>query len=278
MIKITYKFKNGSSLTDEPKGLTFSGGEEHINLSPNPFRLSTEPIVISAQLDSSIEIMRLLLITNALKRMHSNDIELFMPYIPYARQDRVCQPGDAFSLEVFARLINSQGYSKVTVVDPHSEVSHGLFKNLMVIQQDAMVNYVNSRLSRIDYIVSPDMGAIRKAKDWLYKWNSYGNNNARIINASKVRNEVGEIVSTEVSCGDITGANCLIVDDICDGGRTFSELAKVLRAKGAEKVYLYVTHGIFSKGIDAVGVDKVFTTDTFPEKDDGRIVVKRFLY
>ena len=41
----------------------------------------------------------------------------------------------------------------------------------------------------------------------------------------------------------------MIVDDTCDGGRTFIELAKVLRARNAGKIELYVTHGIFSKGL-----------------------------
>jgi ribose-phosphate pyrophosphokinase len=40
-----------------------------------------------------------------------------------------------------------------------------------------------------------------------------------------------------------------MVDDICDGGRTFIELAKELRGMGAEKVHLYVTHGFFTKGL-----------------------------
>lgn len=261
---------------EKVKNLTFSGGEEHINLPEYSLDMA-KSIWIKARLDSSKEVMRLLLVTDSLRRQYLNDIELFMPYIPYARQDRVCQPGDSFSLEVFAKLINSQNYSKVTVVDPHSEVSYGIFNNIKIIEQSSMAPYISSRLDDIDYIVSPDMGASRKAKDWLYYWNDLRPaRQAKLIKATKKRNEVGEIVATEVDCGDLTGRNCLIVDDICDGGRTFIELAKVLRAKGADKVYLYVTHGIFAKGLPLEGIDKVFTTDSFGEKDDGRVVVKRF--
>jgi len=263
-----------NSIFYTPKFLTFSGGEEHVNIEYQEQKEDL-PIIINSQITSSTELMRLLLTTDSLRRLYDNDIELFIPYIPYARQDRACQLGDSFSLEVFANIISSQKYSKVTVVDPHSPVSHELFKNINVITQERMIDGVNSRLRDIDYIVSPDMGASRKAKDWMYRWNYLGNQSELIL-ATKKRNELGEIIATEVNCGDITGSKCLIVDDICDGGRTFTELAKVLRDKGSKEVYLYVTHGIFAKVLPLEGIDKVFTTDSLPEKDDGRIIVKRF--
>jgi ribose-phosphate pyrophosphokinase len=57
----------------------------------------------------------------------------------------------------------------------------------------------------------------------------------------------------------------IIVDDICDGGRTFIELAKVLKSNKVKNITLFVTHGIFSKGVDALfenGIDNIITTDT----------------
>ena len=73
-----------------------------------------------------------------------------------------------------------------------------------------------------------------------------------IIYAQKVRNsQTGEIVETRLE-KEAIAQDCIIVDDICDGGRTFIELAKVLKSKGAKDIYLYVTHGIFSKGIEVL--------------------------
>ena len=60
----------------------------------------------------------------------------------------------------------------------------------------------------------------------------------------------GNIIRTDISVQDFKGANLMIVDDICDGGRTFIELAKVLRERNAGKIELFITHGIFSKGVD----------------------------
>lgn len=254
---------------------TFSGGEEHVTIDTS-FELKNKLFTIFAQVTSSSELMRLLLVTDAIKRNYSYGIELFMPYIPYARQDRACQIGDAFSLRVFAGIINSQDYKSVTVVDPHSSVSHALFNKIIVKAQDLYAHKVKSRLSDIAYIVSPDLGAQRKANDWLYKWNSLGGKPAELLIASKKRNSEGQIISTELDYDGTISGECLIVDDICDGGRTFLELAKVLRERGASKVYLYVTHGILTNGVAGTGCDKVFTTDSLPEKDDGRIVVQRF--
>ncbi len=78
--------------------------------------------------------------------------------------------------------------------------------------------------------------------------------------------DTGNILETVVYADDLQGRDVCILDDIADGAKTFIELAKVLKAKNAGKVILYVTHGIFSKTIEYVlenGIDEVWTTDSF---------------
>ena len=64
---------------------------------------------------------------------------------------------------------------------------------------------------------------------------------------------------------------CLIIDDICDGGGTFIGLAKELKQKNAGDLYLAVSHGIFSKGLEALNTyfTKLYTTDSFKTLEDG---------
>lgn len=285
MIRIIYDdgLQTGGGIIEDFVGMTFSGGEEHVNLKKQP--ITTLPLKIMAQITSSKEVMQLLLVTDALKRLYpNNDIELFMPYLPYARQDRVCFEGDAFSLEAFANLINLQRYSKVAVVDVHSVVAFSLFDNLIEIPQHSMVKHVAFRMRhKIDGFVAPDKGAVKKCIKWATEWDVITNNHSHLFTAFKKRDELGKIVSTELDTSgiDIRGMNLLIVDDICDGGRTFIELAKVLKKQGTNNIYLYVTHGIFSQGLPPLydsGISQVYTTDSFPEKDDGSVVVKRFFY
>lgn len=73
----------------------------------------------------------------------------------------------------------------------------------------------------------------------------------------------GKILSTDF-IGNVVDKHCVIVDDIIDGGYTFIELAKILKNKGAKTVYLVVSHGIFSKGIDElkIHIDGVYTTNS----------------
>ncbi len=116
--------------------------------------------------------------------------------------------------------------------------------------------------------VSPDAGANKKTME-LSKYFNHSN----FLRADKNRNlHTGEILETVVY--GVIPPEVIIADDICDGGRTFIELAKVLKAKGAKKVYLYVTHGIFSKGtkplLDA-GIDTIFTTNAYYDTLPGGI-------
>lgn len=109
-------------------------------------------------------------------------------------------------------------------------------------------------------IVAPDAGAAKKAMAVAKQYN------LPFIAAEKVRNaSTGEITATKIDAPQVIN-NFLICDDICDGGRTFTELAKVLRNGRANvHIALYVTHGIFSKGYAVFDglIDKIFTTDTF---------------
>ena len=91
-----------------------------------------------------------------------------------------------------------------------------------------------------------------------------------MVRADKIRStDTGEITGTVVYSEHIGSKDFLIADDICDGGRTFIELAKVLRPLTDGKIYLYVTHGIFSKGLDVFEglIDGVYTANPFPKVD-----------
>ena len=68
----------------------------------------------------------------------------------------------------------------------------------------------------------------------------------------------------------------MIADDICVGGATFIALAKELKKKNAGKVVLFITHGVFSKGVDELfnsGIDEIWTTNSYNETYDSRLNV-----
>jgi ribose-phosphate pyrophosphokinase len=249
------------------RDFVFPGGEIGVKLntrdhSYKEFKVPHQTII--ARLQDSAEVIKLAMIKDALERFDETPINLLMPYIPYGRQDRVCDKGESFSLKVFANYINSLKFDKVTICDPHSEVSTALFDRVRVISQLDIINKwidFTSR-GRKCVLISPDAGAGKKTAE-IAKYFQH----SEFVRADKLRDLTnGNIKETIVYCDDFKGRDVLCVDDICDGGRTFLELAKVCKAKNCGKFVLYVTHGIFSKGVLELfnnGVDEIWTTDSF---------------
>ena len=228
------------------ESLIFNGGECHVCVyAPNVYYITE----VYAELDNSDDIMTLLLTVDAVRRIYPTaSIRLTIPYFPYARQDRVCNPGEALSIKVMADLINSLRCDSVTIFDPHSDVTPALINNCVVKSIVDIIAYspvINEKIVHEELIlVSPDAGAEKKVRQLAKLMQK------RVICATKERDtKTGEIISTHV-CQDVENENLIIIDDICDGGRTFLELAKYLKKFGANDIYLYVTHGIFSKGME----------------------------
>jgi ribose-phosphate pyrophosphokinase len=228
----------------------FSGGECQVKILPADISVKTN---IIANLYNSNDIMSLLLTVDAVKRANpQTSIELTIPYFPYARQDRVCNEGEALSVRVMADLINNLKCSKVIIIDPHSDVTPALLNNVItvsladIIAQSSIAKFIkNNNLT----LLSPDAGAEKKVRA-VAKTLATAGINADFLAASKSRDtKTGNITATHIH-GDVRGKNFIILDDICDGGRTFIELAKLLKAQGAGDIYLYVTHGIFSQGLE----------------------------
>lgn len=244
----------GGKFGYEPVFMTFPGGEEHVRLRTDVNVYEICAVTITVHLGNSAAIMRLLLLTDAVKREYPDiPVLLNMPYIPYARQDRVANRGEPLSIKVFCDLINAQGYHKVIVNDSHSDVALALLSNAHNVGQEVgMFNKFKFLVPAYERekwgIVAPDAGALKK----VYKVsNTQGIDT--IFCATKNRDtRTGQVTGTDVNCANFEGRHLLVCDDICDGGRTFVELAKVLKERNCGQLILYVTHGIFSKGKDCL--------------------------
>lgn len=255
------------------KEFIFPAGEVSVKLNNNYryFEYGGENTIL-ARIQNSDDLFKLALLKDALERMDKSPINLFLPYIPYARQDRVCDKGEAFSLKVFANFLNSLQFNKVTVVDPHSLVSEALIDRVKVITQLDVINknLEFSKRAAGCMLISPDAGANKKTAEIAAFFN-----HSSFVRADKLRDLTnGKIKETIVYYDDFKGRDVCVVDDICDGGKSFTELAKVCKAKNCGKFILYVTHGIFSKGVDCLfneGIDEIWTTNSFGEPPKSKI-------
>lgn len=246
------------------KSFNFSGGECHVSVAGIAIGPVTE---IEAYLYNADDVLRLIMTVDAVRQVNpETTVDLVIPYFPYARQDRVCNPGEAFAAAVMADLINGLNCRAVAVFDPHSPVVAARLNNCCVVSQAELVRgIVGDFITKQNLVlISPDKGASKKT-DAVGK--ALGG--VPVVHCSKIRNpQNGEISHSEVH-GDVAGKNLIILDDICDGGRTFTELAKILKANGAGRLYLYVTHGIFSHGLDVLKehFNHVFCVHTFLRKE-----------
>lgn len=233
-----------------------------------------DSFTIHSRLSSFRDLELILCATQALKGLGVRDITLHVPYFIGARSDRKFSDGGINYLkQVICPIINSQNYSKVIVLDPHSDVLEACLNNFEKISNSLLVKH---SLSLIDnkngahgrtMIVSPDAGALKKIYDIAKEFNI-----ENVVTAGKVRDiKTGKIIKTQFPDSDFTGIEqIVIIDDICDGGRTFIELAKVIKEAGYEgKIFLIVTHGIFSAGLKPFKgiIDKIYTTDSIMKID-----------
>ncbi len=234
------------------KTFVFSGGEVYVSLDGIEVGQGT---TILAHLHSSEDVMQLLMTVDAVRQANAEtEIHLIMPYLPYARQDRVCNDGEAFAAAVMCDLINSLNCASVQVLDLHSAVTRERLNNVREFTQADLIpqSEIEDLIER-DHVclVYPDKGAEARVRQVAQALATKGID-CEVIPCSKVRNPENGQITDSVVQGDVRGKNCIIIDDICDGGRTFIELAKVLKKQGAQKLYLSVSHGIFSKGLDVL--------------------------
>lgn len=246
---------------------SFPGGERHvkINMGTVPHAKITK-VSIYADLHSPQAMIDMMLLNNAVKHLdsldHSVQRTLIIPYLPYARQDRITVKGEPLSLEMMSDVINMMAFDEVYVYDLHSDVSAYSIKNLREYKQHhvALEKIGREALANNQYMVcSPDGGALKKVYEFMASANIPS---LDLVVGMKHRDvATGRISGTTVIGAEgVKGRNVLIIDDICDGGMTFIKLAEILKENGANKIDLYVTHGIFSKGKEVLyeaGIDNV---------------------
>lgn len=255
----------------------FSGGERHVQLGPQN---ATKTFIIRADLRNSNDIFDLVLTADALNQKFP-ECELFIeiPYLPYARQDRVCAPGQAFSLKVLTRILNQiENVKSLVIWDCHSPVGVELTGATNVPAEDIIKTHPELTALIMDLnsvVICPDKGAVGRTRDIVNAFEKDFQPEP-IVYCEKVRDPAtGQITHTNVKVESLEGRTAIITDDICDGGYTFIKVAEQLKSKGANRVILFVTHGIFSKGLDVFDelIDHIFTTDSFEQKDDPRLSV-----
>ena len=251
--------------------LTFSDGCVHIDVSPHTSSLESHAVVVvDIEYGDSLELI--IMVLDAINRINRGHINLWFDYLPYARQDRVCAPGQAAAKRAYLDILEYQLFSfdsyEIHVVDVHSNDGYPLGMNIV---NHPVHQLIPNQLLADAVLVAPDKGAIHRVVKVAER------NNNDVIYFEKHRNPstgVIESISTTYDLISYRDQRFLIIDDICDGGGTFVPIIKQLSAVG--RVDMWITHGIFAKGVDLLfeaGLHTLNTTDTIPYTGDTTGVV-----
>lgn len=261
---------------------TLPGGERH--LVPDWLKAARvmgytaeEHIKFNWRIASSNDLMDLLLVYDALSRicrLSCKNTTLGLYYFPYARADRPDAGNGALGAKVMAGLINSLNFTTVIILEPHSEVAPALINNVMVNSYDyaSVVRSYKGEGRRV-YVVAPDLGGIKRAQKAASKAG------VQMVRFDKKR-EPGTGKILETTCLDNLSMIVeegitpyfVIVDDIVDGGGTFTPIALYLKNYyPSAKVILNTPHAILSKSASGViainghglmGIDELVCTNS----------------
>lgn len=236
-------------------------------LVPNKFpdgtlRLNITPVGENVDLvwlfENNEELITLYFAVKHLREHGAIHLNLYMPYIPNARMDRVKNEDEVFTLKYFADFINSLQFDRVTVRDPHSAISLQSIQHIECEDiRPGIIKLCDSLLTQKDVVFFPDAGSCKRYQGYINKPFIYG---------VKDRDwKTGKILGLHVE-GNIPQAhfNVLIIDDISSYGGTFYHSAKKLKELGADKIWLYVTHcenSILAGDLINSGLlEKIYTT------------------
>lgn len=202
-----------------------------------------------------IDMFRLSLISNFFYNQLEFDLgacflHLKVNYMPHARADRVFKGYNANPLQAFLDFFENLVFDKLSMTDAH---------NFKAIEDESYVDVYNLITTKgflavpNAVYIAPDKGAKLRVKENLKLIDSPVVRSNTFMMVDKQRDEKSGEVTQQLPTGHeaiVKGKVCFIIDDICDGGRTFIGLAGKLKAAGALSVVLVVSHGVFSQGLE----------------------------
>lgn len=239
----------------------FLEGELNVKIKED---LKEEEVIIISNIMTE-NILEFLFIVDAAKRMGAKIKRIIIPFLSYARQDKLYTRGESVSGAVICSILKSLKIP-IVVFDIHSL----RLRKYLKFENVSLLPLFIEELPKKDWVViSPDKGGVERAKKI-----------AKILEAplliiKKVRNNhINMWLNKELPKEDV-----LIVDDMISSGTTILKAVKILKKKGAKNIYCISTHGLFIGGARSKllksGIKKIFVTNSLPIKSSKQIKVKK---
>jgi len=249
---------------------TFPDGERYIrlNLEDESILKGEEIIIIqstgpSAGSDQNARLLELFMIIDAVKRIGAAKITVVVPYLAYARQDKVFRPGESEFAKAVLHLLNSMEIDEFYVVDIHAPtVLQELdCKAVNIDSMRLLADHIKSLGAENIVVVSPDEGARERSKAFA---KHFGEDVPVEVFEKKRDVKTGEISMS--GSLDLQDKNVVVSDDIIATGGTMSEAIRIAKKNGAKTVYAVATHALLLQNakyrIIEAGADTIIGTDS----------------
>jgi ribose-phosphate pyrophosphokinase len=224
-----------------------------------------------APVDSNL--MELLIFIDALVRASAKRVTVVVPYFGYARQDRKDEGRVPITAKLVANLITSAGADRVLALDLHTQQVQGFFDIPVdhLSAEPVIGHYIRNKKIANLTVVSPDVGNTKVASKYA---SALGGELAIVF---KRRLTAAKVESKEL-IGTVEGRNVVMFDDMISTAGTVCNAASLVKDRGAKKIYVAATHGVFvgdsvRKLVEAP-IDEVIVTDSIPLSDEVKAIGK----
>ena len=250
---------------------TFPDGENYlrINIEDETLVQAKEVIIIqstgpSTSGNQNARLFELFMMIDSVKRMGAAKIIVVIPYLAYARQDKIFRPGECAFANVVLGIIDSMRIDELYVCDVHApEVLRELICN-KVVNIDTMkvlADYIKSLGAKDIVVVAPDKGAVERSKTFA---KHFGEDIPVDFFDKKRDVKTGEItMSGRLS---LVGKDIVISDDIIATGGTMATAIRLSKESGANKVYAVASHALLLQNakyhILNAGADDIIGSDS----------------
>lgn len=253
-----------------PQLRRFANGEVYCEIEKN-VRGADVFVIQSTCAPVNEHLMELLIIVDALKRASANSITAVVPHYGYSRQDRKSAPRTPITAKLVADMMTIAGCTRVITMDLHAGQIQGFFSIPFdnIFASPVILEYVQKNLDPANLItVSPDAGGVERVRYYAKRMNT----ELALIDKRRTGPNVAEAMNV---IGDVSGKDCIIIDDMIDTAGTLVQAAKALKKNGAKRIYAAATHPVFSdpaiqRLAECSELEAIIVTDTIPLSDNAR--------
>lgn len=221
--------------------------------------------------------MELLILLQTLRLDSAARITAVVPYLSYARSDRKDQPRVPITARLVADLLQVAGADRYITLDPHSGQMQGFFSipGDVLTTAHQLIEYVNNTLRpnlKDPVVVTVDLGYAKKGRNFAAGINTP----IAFVEKRRLANDAKAEALTLI--GDVNDRDVVLVDDEVDTGGSIAQAVKLIKSKGARKIYLVFSHAVLSgdaaKLLAQLPVQEFITTDTIPIPPEKQSLLK----